>query len=108
MLAAALRRTTRRTVIPAKVRGAANTVSLLEQTPHSLLWDFDAIAYMMMGVTTLAIIPALGVTRPERWVRVAYTVHADATVLAGVVYFHSEYSKSSSCSGSRGPLLRLP
>ena len=29
------------TVIPAKLRGTADTVRLLEQTPHSLLWDFD-------------------------------------------------------------------
>ena len=35
------------TVIPAKLRGMADTVRLLEQTPHSLLWDFDAIAYLV-------------------------------------------------------------
>src|SRR5579872_4606507 len=41
------------TVIPAKLHGAADTVRVLEQTPHSLLWDFDAIAYLAMGLTTL-------------------------------------------------------
>ena len=80
------------TVIPAKLRGAADTVRVLEQTPHSLLWDFDAIAYIAMGLATLVIIPALRTTGVERWVRVACVANVLATVLAGVVYFHSPYS----------------
>jgi hypothetical protein len=80
------------TVIPAKLRGAADTVRLLEQTPHSLFWDFDAIAYIAMGLATLVIIPALANTGIERRVRIACMAHVVATVLAGVVYFHSTYS----------------
>jgi len=80
------------TVIPAKLRGAAETVRLLEQTPHSLLWDFDAIAYLAMGLTTLLIIPALRRSGVERWVRVACMAHVVATVLAGIVYFYPTYS----------------
>ena len=80
------------TVIPAKLRGAAETVRLLEQTPHSLLWDFDAIAYLAMGLTTLLIIPALRNSGVERWVRVACMAHVVATVLAGIVYFYPTYS----------------
>jgi hypothetical protein len=80
------------TVIPAKLRGAAATVRLLEQTPHSLLWDFDAMAYIAMGLATLMIIPALDDTRAERRVRVACMAHVAATALAGVVYFYPTYS----------------
>jgi hypothetical protein len=80
------------TVIPAKLRGAADTVRVLEQTPHSLLWDFDAIAYIAMGLATLAIIPALRKTGVERRVRVACMANVVATVLAGVVYFYPTYS----------------
>ena len=80
------------TVIPAKLRGATDTVRVLEQTPHSLLWDFDAIAYIAMGLTTLVIVPALGDTAPERRVRAACLANVVATVLAGVVYFHSTFS----------------
>lgn len=80
------------TVIPAKVRGTAETVRLLEQTPHSLLWDFDAIAYMMMGVSALVIAPALGSTAADRRARVACIAHVAATILAGVVYFYPTYS----------------
>jgi len=80
------------TVIPAKLRGAADTVRLLEQTPHSLLWDFDAIAYIAMGLTSLVIIPALQRTGIERWLRVACMANVGATLLAGVVYFYPTYS----------------
>jgi len=80
------------TVIPAKLRGVADTVRVLEQTPHSLLWNFDAIAYMAMGLTALLIIPALRRSGFERWVRLACMAHVVATVLAGIVYFSPTYS----------------
>jgi hypothetical protein len=80
------------TVIPAKLRGMADTVRLLEQTPHSLLWDFDATAYLAMGLTTLLIIPALRGTGVERWARLACMAHVVTTVGAGVVYFYPTYS----------------
>jgi hypothetical protein len=80
------------TVIPAKLRGAADTVRVLDQTPHSLFWDVDAIAYMAMGLATLMIIPALQRNGVEQRVRVACMAHVVATVLAGIVYFHSTYS----------------
>lgn len=80
------------TVIPAKLRGAGDTVRLLEQTPHSLFWDFDAVAYIAMGLATLVIIPALGNGGAERRVRIASIANVVATVLAGIVYFHSTYS----------------
>ena len=80
------------TVIPAKLRGAGDAFRALEQTPHSLLWDFDAIAYIMMGVASLVIVPALGSGRAERHVRIACIGNAAATVLAGIVYFSPTYS----------------
>lgn len=36
------------TVIPAKLAGAAEGLRLLDQTPHSLFWNFDAIGYMLL------------------------------------------------------------
>jgi hypothetical protein len=80
------------TVIPAKLRGAADTVRVLEQTPHSLLWDFDALAYIAMGLATLMIVPALQHSGAERRARVACIAHVAATVLAGIVYFYPTYS----------------
>lgn len=80
------------TVIPAKLRRAGDTVRILEQTPHSLFWDFDAVAYIAMGVTTLAIIPALRTDGVERWLRIGCIANALATVLAAIVYFYPVYS----------------
>lgn len=80
------------TVIPAKLHNAADTARLLEQTPHSLFWDFDAIAYIMMGFAALVSIPALQHTGVERRVRIACMAHVVATVLAGIVYFYPSYS----------------
>jgi hypothetical protein len=80
------------TVIPAKLRGDADAIRLLDQTPHSLFWDFDAIAYIMMGLATLVIIPALGRTGAERHARLACAAHVVATGLAGIVYFYPTYS----------------
>ena len=80
------------TVIPARLRGAEDTIRVLEQTPHSLLWDFDAIAYLAMGLATLAMIPALRNTDVERRARAACAANVVATMLAGVVYFAPTYS----------------
>jgi hypothetical protein len=80
------------TVIPAKLRGAGESVRLLEQTPHSLFWDFDAIAYIAMGLAALVTIPALRNTGIERRVRMACIAHVSATVLSGIVYFYPTYS----------------
>jgi hypothetical protein len=80
------------TVIPAKLRGAAESVRVLEQTPHSLLWDFDAMAYIAMGLTALLIIPALRREGAERRARIACGAHVAATVLSGVVYFYPTFS----------------
>jgi len=81
------------TVIPAKLRGAGDAVRLLDQTPHSLFWDFDAIAYIMMGLATLLIIKALGNTGVERRARLACMAHVVATALSGIVYFYPTYSQ---------------
>ena len=82
------------TVIPAKLRGAADSVRVLEQTPHSLCWDFDAIAYISMGIAALVIIPALGDGAVERRVRIACIANGVATILSGIVYFYPTYSNT--------------
>lgn len=80
------------TVIPAKLRGAGDMVRVLDQTPHSLFWDFDALAYLSMGLATLVLIPALGNTAAERRARIACSANVVATALAGIVYFSPTFS----------------
>jgi hypothetical protein len=81
------------TVIPLKMQGAAEAVRILDQTPHSLFWDYDAVGYIAMGLATLVAVPALRSTGFERWVRMSFIAHALVTPLISVVYFHPAYSE---------------
>ncbi len=38
------------TVLPAKINHTLEEVRILDQTPHSLFWNFDAIGYISMGI----------------------------------------------------------
>jgi hypothetical protein len=65
---------------------------LLEQTPHSLFWDYDAIGYILLGLATLLAVPALTNTGFDRWVRWSLIANAAVTPLISVVYFHPTFS----------------
>ncbi len=80
------------TVVPAKLAGTALPVGLLEQTPHSLFWDYDAVGYISLGLATLVAAPALRRVGFERWVRLALIGNALVTPLISIVYFYPTYS----------------
>ena len=80
------------TVLPAKLAGPTAAFRLLEQTPHSMFWDFDALGYVSMGLATLVAVPALGSVGFERWVRRSLMAHALVTPLICIVYFYPRYS----------------
>jgi uncharacterized protein (TIGR03382 family) len=80
------------TVIPARLRGDADTIRILEQTPHSLFWDFDAIGYIAMGLACLLLVPAIGRVGFERWVRRSLIANALVTPLIAFVYFYPTFS----------------
>ena len=82
------------TVIPSNLSGASEAVRILEQTPHSLFWNFDAIGYICMGLATLMAIRAIGKTGFERWVRMSFLAHALVTPLIAVVYFYPTFSST--------------
>ena len=82
------------TVIPSTLSGTAEAISVLEQTPHSLFWNYDAIGYISMGLATLLATPALGRAGFERWVRMSFLAHASVTPLITVVYFYPTYSEA--------------
>lgn len=82
------------TVLPAKLGGRIDSVRLLDQTPHSLFWNFDAIGYICMGIASLLVIPALGRTGAEKRARVAGLANALVTPLIAFVYFYPTYSTS--------------
>lgn len=88
------------TVIPANLSGTADGIRILEQTPHSLFWNFDAIGYIAMGLATLMAIPALAKTGFERWVRWSFCAHALVTPLIAFVYFYPTFSNTLLLLGS--------
>lgn len=80
------------TVIPQKIAGTAQAVAILDQTPHSMFWDYDAIGYIAMGVATLVAVPALNRAGFEGRVRLSFIVHAAVTPLISFVYFYPTFS----------------
>ena len=82
------------TVIPLKIKGASEAISVLEQTPHSMFWNYDAIGYIAMGLVTLCAIPALGKKGFERWVRISFIAHVLVTPLISIVYFYPTFSQN--------------
>ena len=81
------------TVIPMTLKGEGDEIRILNQTPHSLFWDFDAIGYICMGLATLFAVPVLQKQGFQRWVRYCFIVHALVTPLIAFVYFYPRFSE---------------
>jgi hypothetical protein len=79
------------TVIPLKMRGAS--AGILEQTPHSLFWDFDALGYIFMGLSCLAAVGAFEKRGFQKRVRTALLANVCVTPLISIVYFYPVYSE---------------
>ncbi len=82
------------TVIPASLEGRLKDVRILQQTPHSLFWDFDALGYIFMGLACLAAIPLFEKKGLQKWVRLSFIANACVTPLIAIVYFYPVYSYS--------------
>jgi hypothetical protein len=80
------------TVVPAKMKGTIDAVAVLEQTPHSMFWNFDAMGYIFMGIVTLFAVPVFEKQGFDRWVRFAFIANAAVTPLISIVYFYPVYS----------------
>ena len=80
------------TVIPAQLRNALGPIQVLEQTPHSMFWDYDAIGYIAMGFATLFAAQAIPRTGFDRWVRASLYANAIVTPLIAIVYFAPRFS----------------
>lgn len=81
------------TVIPMKIIGKTNEIQVLEQTPHSMFWNFDAIGYIFMGLATLIAVPVFSKNGFQKWVRISFLSHALVTPLIGIVYFYPVFSE---------------
>jgi hypothetical protein len=81
------------TVIPAKLNGTSAGLKLLEQTPHSLFWDYDAMGYICMGIASLFAVKVFEKQGFQKWVRLGFAANALVTPLISFVYFYPVYSK---------------
>lgn len=81
------------TVIPMKLRGLAGEIRILEQTPHSLFWDFDALGYIFMGIAMMFAVPAFSRRGIQKFVRMAFIANGLVTPLITIVYFYPDYSE---------------
>jgi hypothetical protein len=80
------------TVIPANLRGALAEIRVLDQTPHSLFWDIDALGYIFLGLATLAAVPAFEKRGPDKWIRRVFLANALITPVIALVYFYPTFS----------------
>jgi hypothetical protein len=80
------------TVIPQAMKGKLDEVRILQQTPHSLFWDFDALGYIFIGLACFAVIPVFKKKGFQKWVRLSFIANAAVTPLITVVYFYPTYS----------------
>ena len=81
------------TVIPKTLNESAEEISILNQTPHSLFWDFDAIGYICMGLATLFAVPLFNKQGFQKLVKYSFLAHALGTPLIAVVYFYPGFSE---------------
>lgn len=80
------------TVIPTTMAGNLDEVRILQQTPHSMFWNFDALGYIFIGLATLMAIPIFRNKGFQKWIRISLIAHALTTPLISVVYFYPVYS----------------
>jgi len=87
------------TVIPAgytwnfdNQQGTQGPLSLLNQTPHSLFWDVDALGYIFLSLATLAAFPIFQNYGLERWVRRFFLANGLIIPMFCIVYFYPGYS----------------
>lgn len=82
------------TVIPMKLKGAVEEIRILEQTPHSMFWDFDALGYIFMGLAMFIALPAFDKNGFQKWVRISFLANALVTPFITIVYFYPIFSEN--------------
>ena len=78
------------TVIPATLQGSLNEIRVLDQTPHSLFWDIDALGYICMGISTFSLTFAF--TPEWKWLRRFLFANGLMVPVISFVYFYPHFS----------------
>jgi hypothetical protein len=87
------------TVIPAgyswtfeNPAGTPGPLAVLNQTPHSLFWDVDALGYIFLSLSTLFAVPLFEKHGLQLWVRRFFLANGLIIPLFSIAYFHPGYS----------------
>ena len=72
--------------------GTPGPLSVLNQTPHSLMWDIDGLAYIFLNLSTLFAARAFERNGPDRVTRRVLLVNASITPLFAIAYFWPHFS----------------
>jgi hypothetical protein len=80
------------TVIPAAVQHRLDGVRILDQSPHSLFWDVDALGYICMGFATLFSSFVFRNGGVDKWARGFFIGNAVMTPVIALVYFYPTFS----------------
>ena len=87
------------TVIPAgyywtfeNPQGTSGPLSLLNQTPHSLFWDIDALGYLFLNFATIFAVPIFEKRGLQLWVRRFFLANGLITPLFATAYFYPTFS----------------
>lgn len=86
------------TVVPARIQGTIDEIRVLDQTPHSMFWDVDALGYICLGVSTC--FAGFAIELQQRWLRRMLFANALITPLIGLVYFYPHFSTTLLLLGS--------
>jgi hypothetical protein len=82
------------TVIPAALQHRLDEVRILDQTPHSLFWDVDALGYICMGFATLFGSFVFRNGGVDKWAKGFFIGNAVMTPVIALVYFYPTFSIS--------------
>jgi len=72
--------------------GTPGPLSVLNQTPHSLMWDLDGLAYIFLNLSTLFAAMAFERNGPQRVIRRVFLANAAITPLFAIAYFWPGFS----------------
>jgi hypothetical protein len=100
------------TVIPAGYswtladqQGTQGPLSLLNQTPHSLFWDMDALGYIFMSLAFAFAFPVFGKQGLQKWVRLFFLANVLDVPLFAITYFYPTFSTRTMLFALPGGIL---
>ncbi len=72
--------------------GTPGPLAVLNQTPHSLFWDVDALGYIFLSLSTLFAAPLFRKEGLQLWVRRLFIANGLIIPLFCIAYFYPGYS----------------